>query len=260
MKCCLPSPDVRVTASSIHPAKSVNTRKSNSFEAQAEPATLGEQSDLSSLGLLAADEFRRDFGLSLGPSAYRQSLRCTLRRIRFIPFQFKPLLRLLRSDRPRLLIADEVGVGKTIEAGLILKELQLRQKLDNVLVVCPKALVTKWCAEMQRFDEDFHPLTADTLRDCLSEAHLECAWPAKYSRTIVPLELFRTPNYLFGTEGRNPRRGLTTLDPPSQFSLAIFDEAHHLRNTDSNSHQLARFICDNSEVVLLFSPTRESSF
>src|SRR5271170_3938306 len=44
-------------------------------------------------------------------------------RIKFIPFQFKPLLRLLRSDRPRLLIADDVGVGKTIEAGLILKEL-----------------------------------------------------------------------------------------------------------------------------------------
>lgn len=56
-------------------------------------------------------------------------------RINFIPFQFKPILRFLRSDRPRLLIADEVGVGKTIEAGLILKELQTRQKLDNVLVV-----------------------------------------------------------------------------------------------------------------------------
>ena len=53
-------------------------------------------------------------------------------RIKFIPFQFKPLLRLLRSDRPRLLIADEVGVGKTIEAGLILKEIQSRQKVENV--------------------------------------------------------------------------------------------------------------------------------
>ncbi len=68
-------------------------------------------------------------------------------RIKFIPFQFKPLLRLMRSDRPRLLIADEVGVGKTIEAGLILKELQSRQKVENVLIVCPKALVTKWRAD-----------------------------------------------------------------------------------------------------------------
>lgn len=48
-------------------------------------------------------------------------------RIQYIPFQLKPLLRFLRADQPRLLIADEVGVGKTIEAGLILKELQMRQ-------------------------------------------------------------------------------------------------------------------------------------
>jgi ATP-dependent helicase HepA len=176
-------------------------------------------------------------------------------RIRFIPFQFKPLLRLLRSDRPRLLIADEVGVGKTIEAGLILKELQSRQRLDNVVVVCPKALVKKWRAEMRRFDEDFHPLNADLLRYCLREAHLDGAWPAKYSRAIVHLELFRNPDYLFGTQGRNPRPGLATLAPFAQFSLAIFDEAHHLRNTDTNSHQLARFICDNSEAALFLSAT-----
>jgi ATP-dependent helicase HepA len=176
-------------------------------------------------------------------------------RIKFIPFQFKPLLRLLRSDRPRLLIADEVGVGKTIEAGLILKELQSRQRLDNVVIICPKALVTKWRAEMRRFDEDFHPLTAETLRYCLRETHLDGAWPAKYSRVIVHLELFRNPGYLFGTEGANPRPGLATLAPPAQFSLAIFDEAHHLRNTKTNSNQLARFICDNTEAVLLLSAT-----
>ena len=176
-------------------------------------------------------------------------------RIQFIPFQFKPLLRLLRADRPRLLVADEVGVGKTIEAGLILKELQSRQRLENVIIVCPKALVTKWRAEMRRFDEDFLPLKADTLRYCLREAHLDGAWPAKYSRAIVHLELFRNPDYLFGTEGRNPRPGLATLDPPAQFSLAIFDEAHHLRNTDTNSHQLGRFICDNSEAVIFLSAT-----
>ena len=176
-------------------------------------------------------------------------------RIQFIPFQFKPLLRLLRSDRPRLLVADEVGVGKTIEAGLMLKELQSRQRLENVIIVCPKALVTKWRAEMRRFDEDFHPLKAETLRYCLREAHLDGAWPAKYARAIVHLELFRNPDYLFGTEGRNPRPGLANLDPPAQFSLAIFDEAHHLRNTDTNSNQLARFICDNSEAAILLSAT-----
>jgi hypothetical protein len=110
-------------------------------------------------------------------------------RIQCIPFQFKPLLRFLRADRPRLLIADEVGVGKTIEAGLILKELAARQPLGNVLIVCPKALVGKWRAEMRRFDEEFRPLTAESLRYCLREAHLEGAWPAEYSRAIASLEL-----------------------------------------------------------------------
>ena len=90
-------------------------------------------------------------------------------RIQFIPFQFKPLLRLLRADRPRLLVADDVGVGKTIEAGLILKELSTRQRLERVLVLCPKALTTKWHAEMRRFDEDFRVLTAESLRYCLDE-------------------------------------------------------------------------------------------
>lgn len=140
-------------------------------------------------------------------------------RIQFIPFQFKPLLKFLRADRPRLLIADEVGVGKTIEAGLILKELQTRQQVGNVLIVCPKALVTKWQQEMRRFDEDFRPLTAETLRYCLREAHQDGAWPPQYARAIVHLELLRAEEYLSGTEGRHRRTGLMELDPP-HFSVS----------------------------------------
>src|SRR6202007_407724 len=67
-------------------------------------------------------------------------------RVNFIAYQFRPVLRFIRADRPRLLIADGVGVGKTIEAGLILRELQARRPLRSVLVVCSKALVVeeKW--------------------------------------------------------------------------------------------------------------------
>ena len=206
--------------------------------------------------VLPAEEFRaRLTALRLSHPLTDNLYALHAARIQFIPFQFKPLLRLLRSDRPRLLIADEVGVGKTIEAGLMLKELQARQRLENIIIVCPKALVTKWRAEMRRFDEDFQPLRSETLRYCLREAQLDGVWPAKYARAIVHLELFRNPDYLFGTEGRNPRPGLAILDPPAQFSLAIFDEAHHLRNTETNSHQLARFICDNSEAAIFLSAT-----
>lgn len=176
-------------------------------------------------------------------------------RIQHIPFQFKPMLRLLRADRPRLLIADEVGVGKTIEAGLILKELQTRQRMDSVLIVCPKALVSKWREELRRFDEEFRILTAETLQYCLKEAYLEGYWPAEYSRAIIHLELLRADRYLVGEVGRRKPPGLLTLDPPPHFDLLIVDEAHHLRNPETNSYELARFLCDASEAVLFLSAT-----
>jgi len=68
-------------------------------------------------------------------------------RVDFIPYQFRPVLRFIRSDRPRLLIADGVGVGKTIEAGLILRELQARREIRSVLIVCPRPLVREKVAE-----------------------------------------------------------------------------------------------------------------
>ena len=61
-------------------------------------------------------------------------------RIDYEPYQYRPVMKLINGDRPRLLIADDVGVGKTIEAGLIVKELQARQKLDSILVICPSRL------------------------------------------------------------------------------------------------------------------------
>ena len=145
-------------------------------------------------------------------------------RIQHIPFQFKPLLRLLRADQPRLLIADDVGVGKTIEAGLILKELSSRQQLDRVLALCPKALTTKWRAEMRRFDESFRTLSAETLRYCLDEADLECEWPEEYARSIVHYELFRREPYLVGHDvGRRHRSGL--LEPDSGVDVSLWDLA-----------------------------------
>jgi len=177
-------------------------------------------------------------------------------RIQYIPFQFKPLLRFLRSDQPRLFIADEVGVGKTIEAGLILKELQSRQRVDNVMVLCPKALVIKWREEMRRFDEDFRPLTSESLRYCLDETHLDGFWPAQYSRSIVHLELLRQEPYLHGVKSKTyPKHGLISLEPPPHFTLLIVDEAHHLRTPGTLSHQLAQFLCDNSDAVLFLSAT-----
>lgn len=178
-------------------------------------------------------------------------------RINFVPYQFRPVLKLIQADRPRLLIADEVGVGKTIEAGLILKELQARRELKSVLVICPKPLVAerKWMEELKRFDEQFTHIDGDALRYCIEETHLDGVWPQQYSRSIVPYSLFDEA-LLLGKQGKGRRvKGLLDLDPPPAFDLVIVDEAHHIRNTDTWAYRMVRYFCDNAEAVVLLSAT-----
>lgn len=178
-------------------------------------------------------------------------------RVNFVPYQFRPVLKLIQSDRPRLLIADEVGVGKTIEAGLILKELQARRELRSVLVICPKPLIAerKWMEELKRFDEQFVHLDGDALRYCIEETHLDGAWPQQYSRAIVPYSLF--DEVLLGgrLRGNRRQRGLLDLDPPPAFDLVIVDEAHHIRNTETWAYRTVRYFCDNAEAAVLMSAT-----
>ena len=180
-------------------------------------------------------------------------------RVDFIPYQFRPVLKFIRSDRPRLLIADSVGVGKTIEAGLILRELQARRDMDSVLIVCPRALVTerKWELEMKRFDERFTHLDGRTLKYCIRETDLEGVWPDQHKRAILPYSLFDEA-LLHGTGrkgSRKSRKGLLDLDPPPRFDLVIVDEAHHIRNTDTYSHQAVRFFCDHAEAAVFLTAT-----
>ena len=179
-------------------------------------------------------------------------------RVHFVPYQYRPVVRLIRADRPRLLIADEVGVGKTIEAGLIIKELRARTDISSVLVICPKALVTerKWFVEMKRFDEHFEALDGRTLRHCLRETDLEGEWPDRYSKAIIPFSLFDS-ELLFGKDGKGARAGdgLLALDPPLRFDLVIVDEAHHIRNADTYLHQAVRYFCDHAQAAVFLTAT-----
>lgn len=178
-------------------------------------------------------------------------------RVNFVPYQFRPVLKLIQADRPRLLIADEVGVGKTIEAGLILKELQARRELRSVLVICPKPLVAerKWLEEMKRFDEQFMQLDGPALRYCIDETHLDGVWPQQYARAILPYSLFDETLLMGKQQGRKKQRGLLDLDPPPVFDLVIVDEAHHIRNTDTWAYRTVRYFCDNAEAVVLLTAT-----
>ncbi len=180
-------------------------------------------------------------------------------RIDFIPYQFRPVLKFIKSDRPRLLIADGVGVGKTIEAGLILKELEARQEIKSVLIICPRPLVTerKWAREMDRFDHKFTHLDGKTLRYCIEETDLEGEWPLDMSKIIVPYSLF-DEILLLGRQasGRKLKMlGLLNLDPPPQFDLVIVDESHHIKNPATYAHQAVRFFCDNAKAVVFLTAT-----
>ena len=81
-----------------------------------------------------------------------------------LPHQLEALTRAVAGDRIRYLLADEVGLGKTIEAGLVLRELKLRGLVRRTLVVAPKGLATQWVSEMQtHFSEDFQLILGEDL-------------------------------------------------------------------------------------------------
>ncbi|MDE0689290.1 MAG: SNF2-related protein [Candidatus Poribacteria bacterium] len=180
-------------------------------------------------------------------------------RVDFIPYQYRPVLKFIKADLPRLLIADSVGVGKTIEAGLILRELQARSDVESVLIICPRPLVAeqKWQREMKRFDENFEHLDGAKLRYCINEMHLDGEWPEQYQKIILPYSLLNN-TLLFGPEGKRKRKhgkGLLDLDPPPHFDLVIVDEAHHIRNQGTANHEAVRFFCENAEAAVFLTAT-----
>ena len=183
-------------------------------------------------------------------------------RIDFVPYQFRPALKLIKSDEPRILIADSVGVGKTIEAGLIVKELEARNELDNILIICPKPLVAerKWELEMRRFDEDFIPLDGALLRQAISDTHRDEEWPVRYNKAIIPYSILDSRVY----EGEEHRRGklygLMDLDPAPHFDLVIIDEAHHIRNGSLDkekayAYKCVRYFCEHADAVVMLTAT-----
>ena len=180
-------------------------------------------------------------------------------RVDFIPYQYRPVLKFIKADLPRLLIADSVGVGKTIEAGLILRELQARSDIESVLIICPRPLVAeqKWQREMKRFDENFEHLNGDKLRHCIREMHLDGEWPEQYQKVILPYSLLDN-TLLLGPGGKRKKKsgkGLLDLDPPPHFDLVIVDEAHHIRNQNTANHEAVRFFCENAEAAVFLTAT-----
>jgi superfamily II DNA or RNA helicase len=164
-------------------------------------------------------------------------------RTTFRPYQFKPVLKLLQTGKARVLIADEVGLGKTIEAGLIWTELEARQEAVRVLVVCPSSLVNKWKEEMaDRFEFELVELDGSALTTFL-ERHQQNRLPQR-GTYICSLERLRSWD------------GLVELkDIPPEFDLVIVDEAHSMRNQDTKSYALGTELAEWAENMVFLTAT-----
>jgi superfamily II DNA or RNA helicase len=169
-------------------------------------------------------------------------------RTQFEAYQFKPVLKFLEAPVPAILIADEVGLGKTIEAGILYQELKARTRVTRVLVVCPAGLRLKWQAELaSRFDEQFAILRATDIKTDAQE----------YLRNEGTQPL----HGIVGLESIRARRLQPVLrDSGVRYDLVIVDEAHHLRTSGTLSNAVGErlsLLADNL-VLLTATPLQTS--
>lgn len=164
-------------------------------------------------------------------------------RTEFIVYQFKPAIKFLENPDQRLLIADEVGLGKTIEAGIIFRELQARTELNRVLVICPAALRYKWQSELlNRFQEDFSILDSQAFRKFMDDYDRD--GDQVQLRGIISLESIRRADIAERIAERK-----------YDFNLVIIDEAHHLRNRGTRANEIGVILTDLSDAMLLLTAT-----
>ncbi|WP_448604963.1 DISARM system SNF2-like helicase DrmD, partial [Thermoleptolyngbya sp.] len=141
-------------------------------------------------------------------------------------FQLVPLLKALRMPRISLLLADDVGLGKTIEAGLILTELLLRRRIRRVLILCPAALRKQWQQEMKtKFSLSFDVVDRAETHALQKRLGLDANPWRTYPRIITSYHYLRQPDVLeqFRAACSQPR-GVAQLP----WDLLIVDEAHNL--------------------------------
>ncbi len=154
-------------------------------------------------------------------------------RLRFSPFDYQlaTMQTVLRRMRGRAILADEVGLGKTIEAGLVLSELRMRGLADRALVVTPAGLVGQWREELER---KFALPTTEAARG---------GWDAGGDRAVVLASL--------AAARREPLRSAVV---DQRWDLVIIDEAHRLRNPASASGKLARALRTRYLLLLTATP------
>lgn len=181
-----------------------------------------------------------------------------------LPHQIHALSRAISSDRVRYLLADEVGLGKTIEAGLIMRELKLRGLVRRTLVVSPKGIATQWVTEMQtHFNEHFQLVMGDdisTLQRLAPGAdHRNSAW-SMFDQVVVSLDSVKPMDKRRGwTAERVAEYNRSRFEDliTAGWDLVVVDEAHRLGgSTDQVArYKLGRGLAEAAPYMLLLSAT-----
>ncbi len=176
----------------------------------------------------------------------------------FYAFQFKPVLKILDSPSNRILVADEVGLGKTIEAGLIWTELRSRFDMRRLLVLCPAALREKWRYELlAKFGVDAQICDA---RETLTKLRDRPSHSRGFA-IVASIQGLRPPQhwenrFRTGSAAADLARFLQSEEHEDRLiDLLVIDEAHHLRNQVTQNHLLGRLTRDVSEYAVFLTAT-----
>lgn len=187
----------------------------------------------------------------------------------FYPYQFKPVLKFIQSPLQRLILADEVGLGKTIESGLIWIEMQARRQAKRLLVICPPTLADKWEMELKdKFLIDAVQVDFSGFEKKLKD--LEKNGVTEEFALISTYQALRPPksardDLRHAPEDDNPvsnakarlLQKMKFWDNPEYFpfDLIIFDEAHYMRNSSTASHMLGEALSYAAQGILCVSAT-----
>lgn len=177
-----------------------------------------------------------------------------------LPHQRHVLKRALSNNNIRYILADEVGLGKTIEAGLIIKELKTRGLIKRILIVCPTGLVTQWGIEMQeKFDEKFHtilPDDYDTIRKVTGKEDVY----GQFDQIISPMDSIKPLERRVGWSEEkiskyNEERIYSIIN--SGWDLVIIDEAHRVAGSSGEvaRYKLGNMLAGASPYLLLLTAT-----
>ncbi|TFD32132.1 ATP-dependent helicase [Cryobacterium sp. TMT1-62] len=144
-------------------------------------------------------------------------------------YQLEPLRRALEAPRANLLLADDVGLGKTVEAGLVVQELLLRHRARSVIIVCPAGLVIKWKEEMsEKFGLTFEIVNSNTMRDFRRRFGVHANPFVVFPRVIVSMSWLPTPRAERLLRDVYARADDKRIADRYAFDVVIIDEAHHV--------------------------------